>query len=262
MGGLMFTHDDSYPKGLVVAFKLRRMSKEGPVEQNGVHHEKENVGISETEDMPNSTGSVTEESEQMSLDNVKATGESLDGIDIQNGDKIAESPTKQGEEKALDLEDAIQGSAEKAIDAIEASIDNVADNAAHQKEDAIQESEENVTDNSIQGGGEKVTNDATPKSEDVIEGNEDAAEKNEDAIQGSGEMVTDDANQKNEDAIQGSVENVIDDTTQKNEGAIQGSGGKITDDATQRNKKAVVAEEVSWENLKQVFQRFGTVKVL
>ncbi|KAJ8640527.1 hypothetical protein MRB53_017221 [Persea americana] len=233
--------NESYPKGLVVAFKLSRMSKGGPVEQNGVHHEKENVAISETEDIPNSTGSVIEESEQMSLENVKATGESLDGIEIQNGDKIAESPTKQGEEKALDLEDAIQGSAEKATDAIEASIDSVADNAAHQKEDAIQEGEENVTDNSIQGSGEKVTNDATPKSEDVIEGNGDAAEKNEDAIQGS-------------------VENVIDDTTQKNEGAIQGSGGKITDDATQRNKKAVVAEEVSWENLKQVFQRFGTVK--
>eukprot|EP00268_Persea_americana_P053708 TRINITY_DN6107_c0_g1_i1.p1 TRINITY_DN6107_c0_g1~~TRINITY_DN6107_c0_g1_i1.p1 ORF type:complete len:586 (-),score=159.82 TRINITY_DN6107_c0_g1_i1:276-2033(-) len=252
--------NESYPKGLVVAFKLSRMSKGGPVEQNGVHHEKENVAISETEDIPNSTGSVIEESEQMSLENVKATGESLDGIEIQNGDKIAASPTKQGEEKALDLEDAIQGSAEKATDAIEASIDSVADNAAHQKEDAIQEGEENVTDNSIQGSGEKVTNDATPKSEDVIEGNGDAAEKNEDAIQGSGEMVTDGANQKNEDAIQGSVENVIDDTTQKNEGAIQGSGGKITDDATQRNKKAVVAEEVSWENLKQVFQRFGTVK--
>lgn len=254
VGGLVISDDDSYPKGLVVAFKLERMSIEGPVEQNGVHHEKENAVVSETGAMPNSTENVIE-SEKMSLENVKGSEESPDGVEIQDEDKIAKSPgpAEQGEEKMM--EDAIQVSTEMATDAIQVTTEDVTDNAAEQKEDANQ------------GSGEMVTDDAIQKNEDTMQGSgvkvtDDVTQKNEDAIQGSGEKVTDDATQKNEDAIEGSGEKVIDDTTQKNEGATQGSAGKVTDDATQKNVKPMVAEEVSWEDLKQVFQRFGTVKVL
>lgn len=124
--------DYSYPKGLIVAFKLKPFSKEGPTEQNSIHLEEENVGGNKTE-RSNSTGNVTLESEQ------NATGNDNDGV-----------------EKALDVvkmegvknlaKDHLDGNKEKpAEDATQESDDKVTEDPAPENEEKATVAEEIVT---------------------------------------------------------------------------------------------------------------------
>ncbi|XP_077219651.1 la protein 1 [Tasmannia lanceolata] len=113
--------NESYPRGLIVAFKLKSMSKEGSTEHDSTSQEIENVNVNKVEDNPDSTKNVTE-AEQMDSENVKGIEDKSADVERENGGKAA---TDDIEGKVT--ENVIQESSEKAI------------------EDAIQEKEEKET---------------------------------------------------------------------------------------------------------------------
>lgn len=121
----------SYPKGLIVAFKLKPLSKEGSTEQNGIHLEEENVDGNKTE-RSTSPGNVTLESEQ------KASGNDNDG-----DKKSSEDVTMDRKNLAEDLLDGIKE--KPAKDATEESEDTVTEDPPPENEVKPTHTEEIVT---------------------------------------------------------------------------------------------------------------------
>eukprot|EP00262_Sarcandra_glabra_P013549 TRINITY_DN377_c0_g1_i4.p1 TRINITY_DN377_c0_g1~~TRINITY_DN377_c0_g1_i4.p1 ORF type:complete len:367 (+),score=100.56 TRINITY_DN377_c0_g1_i4:139-1239(+) len=79
--------NDSYPKDLIVAFKLKSMSEGGSVEQNGTH-EVLDTAIIDKMDEADSAKNIDEESEVKASENVKDGEEkSADDIEKENAEK-------------------------------------------------------------------------------------------------------------------------------------------------------------------------------
>ncbi|XXG47998.1 hypothetical protein AAC387_Pa02g2552 [Persea americana] len=123
--------NESYPKGLIVAFKLKPLSKEGSTEQNGIHLEEENVDGNKTE-RSTSPGNVTLEREQ------KASGNDNDG-----DKKSSEDVTMDRKNLAEDLLDGIKE--KPAKDATEESEDMVTEDPPPENEVKPTHTEEIVT---------------------------------------------------------------------------------------------------------------------
>lgn len=108
--------NDSYPKGLIVAFKLKPLAKEGSAEENGCCQEREGGSKTKT---PDSTKNVDADSEEKTSNNgIETEEKTSDDVKTEN----EQSPAKDhldGNEKAA--EDAIQESEGKGTeDAVQA----------------------------------------------------------------------------------------------------------------------------------------------
>ncbi|XP_058074336.1 la protein 1-like [Magnolia sinica] len=237
--------NENYPKGLIVAFKLKQMSKGGSIEHNGAHDEKENADpVRKIVEDPESTENIAEGSDQNTSKNVKDSEEkSLDGVDQENKEKFAQSHAEGSKEKAA--EHAIQESEKKvAEDAMQESEEKAVEDAMESEEKAAegatQESEEKAAEDAIQESEEKAAEDAIQESEEKAAG---------DAIQESEEKAAEDAIQESEEKAAGD--------------AIQESEEKAENDTQEYEGKGTVAQEVvSREDLKLVFQRYGSVKYI
>ncbi|CAL9210542.1 la protein 1 [Musa acuminata AAA Group] len=85
----------SYPKGVIVAFKLKKKQEDKCVEQNGADKVNDDAGFCKAEQGLNT---ASEESEQLAV----AVGESTDGVDKENETKAAEDVPKEREEEVTD----------------------------------------------------------------------------------------------------------------------------------------------------------------
>ncbi|OVA20341.1 RNA recognition motif domain [Macleaya cordata] len=88
--------NSDYPKGLIIAFKLKHTSGEGIAEQNGIQN-------------------ATEKTKENASENVEnGVEKSLDDMDKESKEVVVKETTEEGEEK--DTEDAIGKSEEKSPD--------------------------------------------------------------------------------------------------------------------------------------------------
>lgn len=86
---------DSYPKGVIVAFKLKKKQEDKCVEHNGADKVNDDAGVCKAEQGLNT---ASEESEQLAV----AVGESTDGVDKENETKAAEDVPNEREEEVTD----------------------------------------------------------------------------------------------------------------------------------------------------------------
>ncbi|XP_077210516.1 la protein 1-like isoform X2 [Tasmannia lanceolata] len=136
--------NESYPRGLIVAFKLKSISKERPAEQSGTHEEIENVDISKVEEDPNSPKDVTE-SEQKASETVQDSEyKSVEVFEEEDGGNVA---TEKSEGKFA--ENVIPESGEKAI------------------EDATQENEEDTNSEKVLSATNNKGNEEVVLREDL-----------------------------------------------------------------------------------------------
>nr|XP_010943758.1 la protein 1 [Elaeis guineensis] len=85
----------SYPKGLIIAFKLKSMQDDESTEQKGADKVARTAEGCETEEVPNSTGSVNEDDERKMLETVKNNED-------KSSDDASENRVQESEEVASD----------------------------------------------------------------------------------------------------------------------------------------------------------------